>query len=140
MKPKLSVILCTHNPRPDYLARTLSALQIQTLALEQWELLLVDNASEQILASTIDLSWHPQSRHIRENQLGLTPARLRGIQEATSETLVFVDDDNVLNADYLEIALSISQTSPIIGAWGGQIRAEFEVPPPVWAEPYHWGF
>jgi len=140
MKPFISVILCTHNPRPDYLARTLSALQGQTLALEQWELLLIDNASEQILASTIDLTWHPQSRHIRENQLGLTPARLRGIQEVTSNTLVFVDDDNVLNADYLETALSISQTCPIIGAWGGQIRADFEIPPPVWAEPYHLGF
>lgn len=136
MKLSLSVIICTHNPRRNYLDKVLSALQAQTLPVEQWELLLVDNASEQILSSEIDLSWHPQSRHIREEQLGLTPARLRGIREATAETLIFVDDDNVLDSEYLEIALRISKDYPFIGAWGGQIKGEFEVQPPEWTKPY----
>ncbi|MFN6481894.1 MULTISPECIES: glycosyltransferase [unclassified Nostoc] len=136
MKLLLSVIICTHNPRLNYLDKVLKALQAQTLLVEQWELLLVDNASEQVLSSEIDLSWHPKSRYLREEQLGLTPARLRGIKEAVGQTLVFVDDDNVLDPDYLEIALKISKDYPFIGAWGGQIRPEFEVPPPSWAKPY----
>ena len=138
MKPFLSVIICTHNPRRDYLDKVLNALQAQTLPVEKWELLLVDNASEQLLSSDVDLDWHPQSRHIREEQLGLTPARLRGIKEATAETLVFVDDDNVLDSDYLEVTLGISKDFLFLGAWGGQIRAEFEVTPPEWTKPY-WG-
>lgn len=132
----VSVIICTHNPRRDYLELVLQALKVQTLPIEQWELLLIDNASEQVLSSEVDLSWHPQSRHIREEQLGLTPARLRGIQEATTETLVFVDDDNVLDLDYLEVALQISKDWLMIGAWGGQIRPEFEELPPDWTKPY----
>jgi glycosyltransferase involved in cell wall biosynthesis len=138
MKPVISVIICTHNPRHDYLDRVLQALKFQTLPIEQWELLLIDNATDELLSSEIDLTWHPQARHIREEQLGLTPARLRGIQEAAAETLVFVDDDNVLDSDYLEVALQISKDWPTIGAWGGQIRPEFEETPPDWTKPY-WG-
>jgi len=138
MKPVISVIICTHNPRHDYLDRVLQALKSQTLPIEQWELLLIDNASDELLSPEIDLTWHPQARHIREEQLGLTPARLRGIQEAVAEILVFVDDDNVLDSDYLEVALRISKDWPTIGAWGGQIRPEFEETPPDWTKPY-WG-
>jgi glycosyltransferase involved in cell wall biosynthesis len=134
----VTVIICTNNPRPDYLSRVLQALKVQTLPKEIWELLLVDNASEKILSTEIDLSWHSNSRHIREEQLGLTPARLRGIKESQSEVLVFVDDDNVLDVDYLEVALKISENYPFIGAWGGQIRAEFEIAPPDWTKTHWW--
>jgi glycosyltransferase involved in cell wall biosynthesis len=136
MQPVISIIICTHNPRRDYLDKVLEALRCQTLPTEQWELLLIDNASNEPLDSAIDLSWHPQARHIREEQLGLTPARLRGIKEAEAEILVFVDDDNVLDLDYLEVALHISKAWPILGAWGGQIRPEFEETPPDWTKPY----
>jgi glycosyltransferase involved in cell wall biosynthesis len=126
---KLSVIICTHDPRQDYLTRTLAALRFQTLPLGDWELLVIDNASAEALASRIDLSWHSRGRHVREEELGLTPARLRGIAEAKGDLLVFVDDDNVLRYDYLEAALRISVANPHLGAFGGSIEAEFEVEP-----------
>jgi glycosyltransferase involved in cell wall biosynthesis len=139
MKVFLSVLICTHNPRRDYLDKVLHALKSQTLPMELWELLVIDNASDELLSPEIDLTWHPQARHIREEQLGLTPARLRGIQEATAETLVFVDDDNVLDSDYLEVALRISKDWSTIGAWGGQAIPEFEETPSEWTKPY-WGY
>lgn len=125
----LSVIICTHNPREDYLRRTLEALEKQTLPKDQWELLLIDNASVEPLAGKWDLSWHPGARHIREDELGLTPARLRGIRESEGELLVFVDDDNLLEHDYLAIATTLMTERPWLGAIGGSIRGEFEVPP-----------
>jgi len=106
--------------------------------MEQWELLLIDNASVQPLCEKVDLNWHSNARHIREDELGLTLARLRGIQEAQTEVLVFVDDDNVLDSDYLEIVLQISKEWPILGAWGGQAAPEFEEQPPEWTKPL-WG-
>jgi hypothetical protein len=132
MRFSISVITCTHNPRHHYLEKVLGALKSQTLPLKQWEFLLIDNASEQLLSSEIDLNWHPNARHIREEKLGLTPARLRGIQEAVGDILVFVDDDNVLDLDYLEITLKISKDFAIIGAWGGQVIPELEEKPPEW--------
>jgi glycosyltransferase involved in cell wall biosynthesis len=122
-----SVIICSHNPRPDYLERVLSALKNQTLAKDQWELLVVDNASNRPLAREYDLSWHPAAEHIRERELGLAFARHRGIRKAKGDFLVFVDDDNLLDGDYLEQALRMGVSDPHLGAWGaGTIRGEFE--------------
>src|SRR5690242_12200927 len=99
-----SVIVCTHNPRPDYLTRTLAALRGQTLPTHEWELLVIDNASDCPVAEIADVSWHPDGAILKEDTLGLTPARLRGIDRARAELLVFVDDDNVLDTAYLERA------------------------------------
>jgi glycosyltransferase involved in cell wall biosynthesis len=136
MKPYLSVIICTHNPRQDYLSRVLISLKQQTLDRKYWELLLIDNGSKVPLASEIDLSWHPQARVIREEKLGLTSARLRGIKEAGTELLIFVDDDNVLDLSYLENALNIGQSYPMFGAWGGQCFPSFDLEPPVWTQEF----
>ena len=108
---ELTVIICTHNPRPDYLDRALAALRQQTLPKDHWELLVIDNASDRVLASEWDLSWHPQARHIREDELGLTPARLRGIAEAGGDVFVFVDDDNLLHQNYLEKGFRLPKTT-----------------------------
>lgn len=136
MNPVISVITCTHNPRKDYLEKVLVGLKSQTFPIEKWEFLLIDNASHELLYSKIDLSWHLNARHIREEKLGLTNARLRGIREARGEILVFVDDDNVLDSNYLENTWQIGCDWSILGAWGGQIRPEFEVEPPEWTKPY----
>ncbi|MGD1921136.1 MAG: glycosyltransferase [Pleurocapsa sp.] len=133
---KISVITCTYNPRKDFLNIVLLGLQSQTLSTQEWEFILVDNASKTVLATEGDLSWHPFARHVREEKLGLTHARASGITEAQGEVLVVVDDDNVLDADFLDITAQISRDWSILGAWGGQIRPEFEVEPPEWAKPY----
>jgi glycosyltransferase involved in cell wall biosynthesis len=132
----LSVIVCTHNPRRDYLACTVEALRNQRLSQEDWELIVVDNASDQPTASWLDVRWHRNARQVREDKLGLTAARLRGIAESKGENLVFVDDDNVLATDYLREVVKIGHEWPRLGAWGGSISAKFETPPPAWSEPY----
>lgn len=134
----LSVIICTHNPRRDYLERCLAALERQTLPKDQWELIVVDNASAPDKAPPSALPWHPLARCVSEPKLGLTPARLRGIGAAKGNLLVFVDDDNVLDADFLETAVRVAGERPYLGAWSGQCRPEFEQSPPEWTRRY-WG-
>ena len=131
-----SIIICAHNPRPAYLTRVLDALHAQTLPLAEWELLVIDNASTEPLAGRFDISWHPSGRHVREDELGLTPARLRGIGESKADVVIFVDDDNVLDVHYLATAVEIGQTWPILGAWGGHVEGEFEVEPAEWTKAY----
>jgi len=131
-----SVILCAHNPRPDYLGRVFEALKAQTLPREQWELLLVDNVSKPPLAGAWDLSWQPNARHIVESELGLTPARLRGIKESRGSLLIFIDDDNVLAPDFLEQAAAIAARWPQLGAFGaGKLEPEFEIQPAAELQP-----
>ena len=138
MTPDASVIICTHNPREQYFTRVLAALCAQTLAMDKWELLVVDNCSAKPVGKGFDFSWHPQMRVVREDKLGLTPSRLRGIREAKAELLIFVDDDNVLDTNYLEQALRVMQEMPFLGSWSGHCRGEFEEPPPEWTKRY-WG-
>jgi len=137
--PRVSVIVCTHNPRRAYLDAALGALRCQVLASELWELLLVDNASAEPISSWLNLAWHPRGRIVREDRLGLTCARLRGITESKGGLLVFVDDDNVLSPDYLHVALELAEKQPTLGLWSGCIDLDFEVQPPEWTRKY-WPF
>jgi hypothetical protein len=134
----LSVIICTHNPRSEYFHRCVEGLRAQRLCSDQWELLVVDNRSDEPVSGRIDFSWHPAARVFCEDTLGLTPARLRGIREAQGDLLIFVDDDNVLDSDFLEVAARVAQERPFLGSWSGQCRPEFEKPPPEWTRRY-WG-
>ncbi len=128
---EISVIICSHNPRPHYLRRVLDALRKQTLPVNKWELLLIDNASDERLEPTWDVTWHPNGRHIFEDQLGVAYARQRGMREMHADLLVFVDDDNVLDPNYLTEVTRISRNWPQLGVWGsGNIDPEFELNPP----------
>ena len=129
-----SVIICTHNPDRTILSRALAALKIQDVAYNNWELLIVDNASDHSVGEWADISWHPKGRVVREEELGLTPARIRGMIESRAQVLLFVDDDNLLCSDYLAQGLKISEDNPHIGVWGGQVEPEFLGQPPNWTK------
>jgi len=135
---QISVLVCTHNPRREYLDRTLAALRAQTLPVADWELILIDNASAPPMAPQLDLRWQPNARVVVEPTLGLTPARLRAIREAATELLVFVDDDNVLAPDFLAEARRLAQTRPQLGAFGCSIRAVYEKEPVGEAREWAW--
>jgi glycosyltransferase involved in cell wall biosynthesis len=132
---KTSVVICSHNPRPHYLPRVLGALKIQTLPKEDWELILVDNASSEALEGRFDLSWHPNHHHVVEPRLGLSWARRCGMERAAAELIVFVDDDNVLDHDYLSAAVEIGAKWPKLGTFGSaHIAPEFELEPSAYVE------
>lgn len=97
---------------------------------ETWEFLIIDNASLIPLAANWDISWHPIARHVVEGELGLASARRRGIRESSTDLVVFVDDDNVLDPGYLLEAVRIKREWPVLGVWGsGCIDGEFELEP-----------
>lgn len=127
-----SVIICTHNPKKEILDRVLDALKKQTLDARLWELILVDNFSDAPLKAVMDLSWHPLAQVIVEGKLGLAYARLAGVREAKNELLVFVDDDNVLDKNYLKEAINFNQGHPEVGCFGGKSIPEFQSEPPAW--------
>ena len=129
---EISVITCAHNPRMETLRRVWAALRNQTLANNRWEYILVDNASTTPLADSLKEVQLPAARCVHEEKMGLTHARLRGILESKGEILVFVDDDCLLEKDYLTQILHIFQTNLFLGSIGGYGRAEYETPPPVW--------
>lgn len=134
---RLDVILCTHNPRGDFLGRTLDALKRQTLSRDEWSLLIVDNASAQPVVDCADFSWHENGSCIVEESLGLTNARIRGIRETSARWIVFIDDDNVLCPEYLERVRDYSETHSFLGSFGaGKINLLYEDEPSEEVRPW----
>ncbi|MGH7214789.1 MAG: glycosyltransferase [Tepidisphaeraceae bacterium] len=123
----LTAIICTRNPRADILARTLDCLDRQTLAKDQFEVILVDNGSTPPLDANPWMRGRSLSiRTVVETEPGLNFARVAGIGACSGDLMVFVDDDNFLDPDYLENALRITRENPRIGAFGGVARAKVE--------------
>jgi len=134
---RLSVIIPTHNPDPGHLARTLAGLADQTLALAEWECLVIDNASRIPLANDTLPSPRPaNTRVVRENTLGLTAARRCGFLAAQAPIVVLVDDDNVLDPDYLANVLAAFAQHPKVGALGGRSVPAFGTTPPAWVDEF----
>ena len=128
----LSVVVCTHNPNLEILTKVLESIRAQTLPVAQWELLVIDNSSTPPLDKNIDISWHSNARIVIEQKLGLSFARLAGVAKAQTELIVFVDDDNILEENYLEKAATFHVQHPQVGCFGGKSIAIFETPPPEW--------
>lgn len=138
MAPQLSVVVCTFDPREDVFHLVLDALRRQTLPKNLWELVIVDNASSRPVRLDFDISWHSKAKIVEEPIEGLTIARLAGARETCGELVIYVDDDNVLNWDYLERALEKAYEHPGVGAFSGNISGRFELAPPKWIENYLW--
>lgn len=131
-----SVVICSHNPNLQRLGLVLKGLQRQTLDVGSWELIVVDNRSQVSLCDNLDLGWHPRGRVVREEQLGLVSARVKGIRESIGDLLVFVDDDNVLDEQYLEVALRLQRQYPFLAAFGGSCVGVYEGPVPRRVQPH----
>ena len=100
----ITVALCTHN-HADRLSRTLADLGKVTPPSSPWEILLVDNASTDETPTLLaDSAWRPEGvpvRIVREQRLGLSNARNRAIRESRGKYLLFVDDDETPDPQWL---------------------------------------
>ena len=134
---RFSVLIPTHNPHPGRLPRTLRALRAQTLPPDQWETVLVDNASDPALAPADWTAHGPVNlRLVAEPTPGLSHARRHGFQAGAGEFYVLVDDDNELAPDYLSEALRLFAAHPKVGVLGGRSLPEFEQLPETWVREF----
>ena len=100
----LTVALCTHN-HARRLNKTLLGLARLVPPESPWELLIVDNASTddtaQLVASPGWRTPGTKVRVVREERLGVSNARNRAISEASGEYVVFMDDDETPDPQWL---------------------------------------
>jgi glycosyltransferase involved in cell wall biosynthesis len=130
-----SVVIPTYNGEkrlPKLLESLRSQLQTESLS---WDIIVVDNNSQDNTAKLIQSlqkNWpsNVPLRYILESQQGAAFARQRGLKEADSDLIGFIDDDNIVASDWIFQAYHFAQTYPQTGAFGGRIHVEFETPPP----------
>ena len=92
MTPHLTVIIPTYN-RPDVVGRALRSLQKQTLAHELFAVIVVDDSSNNDSGFLADQDYPFAFSYLRQDHRGATSARNHGAQQASSDLLIFMDDD-----------------------------------------------
>jgi glycosyltransferase involved in cell wall biosynthesis len=136
-----TVALCTHN-HAERLGRTLADLRELRMPEAPWELLFIDNACSDVTPAMLagqawPADWHV--RIVREEKLGLSNARNRAIQEARGEYVIFVDDDETPDPEWLRaFEALIVEHAP--DGFGGRIEVLFEGERPPWLADELLGF
>lgn len=134
----LSVIVCTYN-RAGYLYNVLHSVAAGGYA--DYEIVLVDNNSTDQTKGECDrfCADHPEVdfRYYFEPQQGLSYARNRGISEAKGDVIVYVDDDALVNSEYLATYADFFEKHPDAVAAGGPILPQYDgCEEPEWMSHY----
>ncbi|TDI99034.1 MAG: glycosyltransferase, partial [Deltaproteobacteria bacterium] len=132
---RISVVVCTYR-NPGLLEKTLASLLNQTLDSARYEVIVVDNNSND---STPDVvARFPSVRYVFEPEQGLSAARNAGIRAASSDIIAFIDDDAEADPGWLQALLEVYDSVPNALAVGGKADPIWDAPPPSWLdENYH---
>jgi glycosyltransferase involved in cell wall biosynthesis len=126
----ISIIICTYNPDERLLQRCLQAVSGLKRDKLQVECLLIDNNSNPPAGDTKIVqdflqrsSW---ARLLVEPTAGLTLARILGYKNSTAPVIVFFDDDNEPEENYLLGTMDFVRRHPKAGIFGpGHITVDF---------------
>ena len=130
----LSVILCTYN-RAASLARALRSLEsVQPPAGIAWELVVVDNNSNDDTRAVVDAATNRgllPCRYVFEARQGKSHALNTGIACARADVLAFTDDDVTFDAGWLRAVWKPFADPTCLGI-AGQIIPTWTSPRPRW--------
>jgi glycosyltransferase involved in cell wall biosynthesis len=132
----VSVIVCCYNSE-QRIGPTLKHLQAQALKAVGWEVVLVDNNCSDATVDVAKDAWTRSDvalRFVEETIPGLSAARDCGVEESAGAYILFCDDDNWLDPDYLQRAVTFMEASPdyaAIGGWG-DVVTDPDVKIPEW--------
>lgn len=120
---RISAIICTYN-RASYLSKAISSLLFQILPKEYYEIIIIDNSSTDNTKQIVGefQSKYSNIRYFFEGVQGLSAARNRGIKEAKSELVAFLDDDAEATCEWLEEFIKAFDMFPNAGCAGGKIE------------------
>lgn len=137
-----SIIVCCYNSAP-LLPATLCCLsKLKRPDAYGVEIILVDNRSTDDTAATARGLWDGFGRPfvmtvVGEPAAGLSFARQRGIATSRYDYLLFCDDDNWLDPEYLIRAAEVLESVPMIGMLGGLGTPHYEHIPSYWPPDFY---
>lgn len=129
----VTVAICTRN-RARALDRTLDSLTALELPVSlQWELLVVDNVSDDDTAASLrKYAERLPLRVVVEPRIGLSHARNAAIADARGVYIAWIDDDVIVDAAWLRAYTEAFRAWPDATFFGGPITPELEGTPPHW--------
>lgn len=132
---KISVVIPTRN-RAAYLEKFFLSLEKQTLSMEKYEVILVDNGSTDETKYVCG-KWSDKIinfRYIYDSHPGLHVGRNIGYQQSSAEIIVFADDDIIATETWLEAIVDGFERYPDAVLIGGSDIPQFEKSPPQWVD------
>jgi glycosyltransferase involved in cell wall biosynthesis len=127
--PQASVIVPTRG-RPDYLRVALESLAAQDFRGESYEVLVVDDGPDDLTRRLVqrvaERSGVPIGYVERQGPPGLNSARNTGVAAASSDFVVFVDDDVEAPRGWLRALVDGRARHPDGLVFGGPIRLRLE--------------
>lgn len=143
----ISVVICTYNPSEPVFSKVIEALpKLINSNGKLIEIILVDNNSKNPV-SEIDYVRNfirdsiVPVKIVNESKPGLTYARIKGTEQSSGEIILFVDDDNILHADYISNLSSLFLNYPGVCCWGpGIVDVEFSGYVEPWVSGYKSAF
>lgn len=112
-EPLITVALPTYN-RPDCLRRAIDSVLAQRYS--RWELVVVDDGASADSKSVAEEASDSRVRWMRISHAGAAAARNAALAIASGEIIAYLDDDNVMDPDWLSSV-----------AWGFEQHPEAEV-------------
>jgi glycosyltransferase involved in cell wall biosynthesis len=137
LKKGVTVLICTFNGEKNLLPTLQHLAWQKTDPNLEWEILVIDNASQDNTAETALHIWHELKTPIpfsvaHEMRPGKDKAMDMGLSRAKYNYVIVCDDDNWLSDNYVQYAYTIMERDPAIGMLGGQGMPDFEIHPPEW--------
>lgn len=142
----VSVIVSCYNSQKR-IEKTLEYLFNQKTVSElNWEIIVVDNNSSDktaAVANKIEEKYNKKNVHFKivyEPVSGLNNARRCGVESSIYNIVLFCDDDNWLNQNYVNDVFAIMSQNEEIGIVGGRGDAIFETNEPEWFKKHEHGY
>lgn len=133
-----SVIIPSYNGA-FVLRKSLATWTSQTLPKDEYEVLVVDNNSQEDIHAVVDEVIGAESKNVRylqEFTHGATAARHKGAREAQGKYLVFADNDGLYNPECLAEILKVYEANPQCVAVACKIEVQWDGAEPEWIGPY----
>lgn len=119
---KITIVICTFNGAARIRKVVDAIISSSFSSSDSFEIILVDNNSNDDVASSFLDSFSCSNidhRVVQEPKQGLMYARYRGLKEAKHDLVTFIDDDNYIIGNWVDYILSIFENDNSIGALGG---------------------
>jgi hypothetical protein len=122
--PRISVVLPTRN-RANFLPMAVASVQAQSYT--NWELLIVDDGSDDETPERLAALDDPRIRSFRIPHGGSSAARNAALDQATGDIIAYVDDDNMMHPLWLKaVAWAFGQRPNVDVLYGGIIIDDVE--------------
>src|SRR5919199_1111625 len=140
----VSVVVCCYNSSAR-LPETLNHLMNQTVPNHiEWEVVIVDNKSTdntiELCNSTFKANKFYRYKIVSELNQGLSYARKKGLDTALYDYIIYCDDDNWLDSNYIANAYRLMSYNTNIGACGGIGQPVTDNDPPKYFKDFAIGF